>query len=204
MCLLSFSSVTGASSGFGRSIVERVLENGGIAVATLRKPEVLDDLKVKYPPTQLLVLKLDVTKTEDVTNAFSRAKESFGRIDVVYNNAGYGILAEFEGTPEDVARDLFEVNFWGALKIAREAIKFFREINKAGVGGRLLNLSSTVGLNPVPGLGYYTASKFGEYSIHPHYTPRNEVMVLVSDRRYHTIHCRRARPRLEHQSKSFS
>lgn len=134
-------------------------------MATLRKPEVLDDLKLKYPPTQLLVLKLDVTKSEDVVNAFAKVKESFGRVDVVFNNAGYGILGEFEGTPEEVARSLFEVNFWGALKIAREAIKFFRETNKAGVGGRLLNVSSTTGLNPVPGLGYYTASKYGEHAI---------------------------------------
>ena len=75
--------------------------------ATTRDPKCtssteLTSLLFTYP-TQLLVLKLDVTKPEDVTNAFAKAKEVFGRIDVVLNNAGYGILAEFEGTPEDVA-----------------------------------------------------------------------------------------------------
>lgn len=96
---MTYLSVTGASSGFGRSMVEYVLNKGDIAVATLRKPEVLDDLKVKYPSSQLLILKVDVTKSEDITGAFGKAKEAFGGIDVVFNNAGYAILTEFEGTP---------------------------------------------------------------------------------------------------------
>ncbi len=154
-------SVTGASSGFGRSVVEYVLSKGDIAVATLRKPEALEDLKAEYPPTQLLVLKLDVTKPDEITEAFTKAKEAFGKVDVVFNNAGYGILAEFEGTPEDIARAMFEVNFWGANRISREAIKFFRDVNKPGTGGKLLNVSSMVGLNAAPGLGYYSASKHG-------------------------------------------
>ncbi|KAJ3491716.1 hypothetical protein NLI96_g530 [Meripilus lineatus] len=151
--------VTGSSSGFGRSIVEFVLSKGHIAVATLRKPEVLNELKSKYPSSQLLVLKVDVTKPEDVAGAFSKTKEVFGRIDVVFNNAGHGILGEIESTPSEVARSMFEINFWGAERVSREAIKFFREVNKPGVGGRLFNISSITGLSASPGLGHYSASK---------------------------------------------
>lgn len=154
--------VTGASTGFGRLTVEYVLSKGDIAVATLRKPEVLDDLKAKYPPSRLLILKLDVTKPKDITDAFEKTKEAFGRLDVVFNNAGYPLFGEIEGTPEEVARALFEVTFWGADRVAREAVKFFREVNAPGVGGRLLNNSSSTGISAIAGVGYYCASKYGK------------------------------------------
>ena len=94
-----------------------------------------------------------------------KTKEVFGRIDVVFNNARVGLVGEVEGTPEDVARKLFEVTFWGADRISREAVRFFREVNKPEVGGRLLNNSSMVGINAFPGMGYYSASKHGELSL---------------------------------------
>jgi NADP-dependent 3-hydroxy acid dehydrogenase YdfG len=75
----------------------------------LRKPEVISDLRKKYDAKQLLVLKLDVTIKEEVAAAFITAKQTFGRIDVVFNNAGYGIISEVEGIREDNARNLFEV-----------------------------------------------------------------------------------------------
>lgn len=135
-------------------MVEYVLSKGDIAVATLRKPEVLNELKAKYAVSKLLVLKLDVTKPNDIVDAFNKAKEVFGRIDVVFNNAGYSVVGEIEGTPEEVARGLFDVTFWGADRVSREAIKFFREVNTPKIGGRLLNTSSMVGLNAFPGIGY--------------------------------------------------
>lgn len=144
-------------------MVEHVLSKGDIAIATLRKPEVLDDLKSKHPPSKLLILKLDVTKPKDVTEAFAKTQEVFGRIDVVFNNAGYLVVGEVEGTPEDVARALFEVTFWGAARISREAIRCFRDVNKPSVGGRLLINSSMAGLSALSGLGYYSASKCGKW-----------------------------------------
>ncbi len=71
------------------------------------------------------------------------------------------MLAEVEGTPEEQARAMFDVNFWGATNVSREAVKFFREVNKP-TGGRLINVSSIVGLKVAPALGYYTATKHGE------------------------------------------
>lgn len=105
-------------------MVEHVLSKGDIAVATLRKPEALNDLKAKYSSDRLLVLKLDVTKPQEVTEAFEKTKQVFGRLDVMFNNAGYSLVGEVEGTPEEAARSLFEVTFWGADRVGREAIRF--------------------------------------------------------------------------------
>ncbi|EIW75867.1 NAD(P)-binding protein [Coniophora puteana RWD-64-598 SS2] len=151
--------ITGASSGFGRSMTEYILKNDGVVIATLRKPEVLADFIQQYPSDRLLVLKLDVTQKDDVVNAFSRAREAFGRIDVVFNNAAVLAIGEVESMDDETARKLFEVNFWGAASVTKEALKFFREVNNP-MGGRLLQVSSGAGLRGPASNGYYTASKF--------------------------------------------
>ncbi|KAN0074601.1 hypothetical protein V8E55_011650 [Tylopilus felleus] len=150
--------ITGCSSGFGLCITEYALEKGDRVVATLRKPEVLSELAAKYPE-RLLVLRLDVTKSAEVTAAFATSREKFGRIDVVVNNAGVGLLSEVEGTTDSTARGLFEVNFWGASHITREAVRSFREENNP-MGGRVLQMSSLSGVSSSPGSVYYCASKF--------------------------------------------
>ena len=141
-------------------MAELVLKNGDIAVATARKPETLDNLKATYPTTRLLVLKLDVTQSQAIKDAFTQAKTTFGRVDVVFNNAGYSLGGEIEATPEDVARALFDTNFWGAVNVGREAVRVFREENKPN-GGLLLNVSSMLGIFTAPGAGFYAASKHG-------------------------------------------
>ncbi|EMD37837.1 hypothetical protein CERSUDRAFT_154754 [Gelatoporia subvermispora B] len=154
--------ITGASTGFGRAMTELVLKNGDIAVATLRKPEVLDELSTRYSADRLLVLKLDVKNEAEIAAAFAQTKEQFGRLDVVFNNAAYGVLSEVESAAgkEEAIRDMFEVNFWGATHVSQAAIKFFREVNKPGVGGRLLQVSSMAGIEGIPSLGFYNATKF--------------------------------------------
>lgn len=173
-------------------MVEYVLSKGDIAVATLRKPEVLDDLKSKHPASRLLILKLDVIKSKDITDAFAKTQEVFGRIDVVFNNAGYAIISEVEGTPEDVARALFEVNFWGADRISREAVRFFRDVNGPGIGGRLLNNSSIGGFNAFPGVGYYCASKSGKPCYFIESSHVTHVVAGHSLGRNHGVSCGRA------------
>jgi len=150
--------ITGSSSGIGLSMTKTVLDNGDIAIATLRKPSVLDDLKAKYPSDKLHILKLDVVNKDDIVTAFKYAEDNLGRIDVVFNNAGCSMMVEIEGTPDDVAKRVFDVNFWGAMNVSREAIRFFREVNKPQ-GGRLWTVSSTAGIVPFASLGYYSASK---------------------------------------------
>ncbi|KAG2149057.1 uncharacterized protein EDB93DRAFT_1337049 [Suillus bovinus] len=153
--------ITGTSSGFGRSMTEYALSQGDIVVATLRKPEVLSDLTARYSADKLLVLKVDVTKQEDIGEAFARTRSAFGRLDVVFNNAGCGVFAEIESTPDDEARELFETNFWGAANVSRAAVKFFREVNQPGKKGILLQVSSATGFHTSPMCGYYSASKHG-------------------------------------------
>ncbi|KIJ39286.1 hypothetical protein M422DRAFT_135945, partial [Sphaerobolus stellatus SS14] len=152
--------VTGSSTGFGRAVTEYVLEKGDIVVATLRKPEVIADLSAKYDSSKLLVLKLDVKNPEEIKSVFAKVKETFGRLDVVYNNAGYAILVEAEATPDNMARDMFEVNFWGLVNVTKEALRFFREENEPGVGGWILMASSMSGISGLPAMTYYSASKF--------------------------------------------
>ena len=153
-------SVTGTSSGFGLEMARYALARGDRVVATLRNPEVLNDFAAQYNPAQLLVLRLDVSKPDEIKPAFAKAKEVFGHIDVVFNNAGYVILGEVEAIPDEAARALFDVNFWGAVHVSQEAVRFFREENKPQ-GGRLIQNSATVGLAATPTMGFYCAAKHG-------------------------------------------
>ncbi|KAI0073376.1 NAD(P)-binding protein [Panus rudis PR-1116 ss-1] len=139
-------SRTGCSSGLGRAVAEYVLSKGDIAVATARKPETLGDLRKQYPESHLLVLKLDVTVESEIAAVFAKIKQTYGRLDVLYNNAAMGLVAEVESTPLDYAQKL-------------EAVKFFREVNKPGVGGRVINASSMSGIQASPGVGFYAATK---------------------------------------------
>ena len=138
-------------------MTEHLLRIGNKVVAALRKPEVLSDLTACYPPTQLLVVRVDVTSNADIATAFAKAEEVFGRIDVVFNNAGVSISGEVESLNEVDARDMFDVNFWGAASVTKEAVRFFREVNKP-MGGRLLQVSSRLGLVGYAVCGFYSAS----------------------------------------------
>lgn len=140
-------------------MTEYALNKGDIVVATLRKPQVLSDLAARYSADKLLVLKVDVTKQEDIDEAFARTRSAFGRLDVVFNNAGYSIVTEIEGTPVHKAREIFETNFWGATNVSRAAVKFFREVNERGKGGTILQISSICGFHAFPQNGYYAATK---------------------------------------------
>ncbi len=122
----------------------------------------LDDLVAQYSAGRVLVVKTDVTQPQDVSEAFARAKDAFGRIDVVFNNAGYTHLGEVESVQDADARALFDTNFWGAVSVTREAVKFFRESNPLGAGGRLLQMSSMYGIAGILCSAFYVASKHGK------------------------------------------
>ncbi|KAG2129184.1 NAD(P)-binding protein [Suillus bovinus] len=152
------TQVTGSSSGSGRSVTELLLKNGNRVVATLRSKEALSDLAEQYPSSQLSIVQTDVVKTSEVVAAFAKAKEAFGRVDVVFNNAGMAILGETESKSDQDARQIFEVDFWGASNVTREAIQIFGEVNKP-IEGRLLQVSSSLGLRGRAAASYYAASK---------------------------------------------
>ena len=153
--------VTGASTGFGRDMTVWALKQGDIVVASARTPESLDDLKTSYAADQLLTIRLDVDKATEIKQAFVQAKNAFGRVDVVFNNAGWAILGDLEATPDEEARKMFETNFWSAANISREAARFFREENKPQ-GGHLVQNSAGAGLFTIPTLAFYGSTKHGE------------------------------------------
>lgn len=152
--------ITGASGGLGKALVEAVLESGECVVATARRVSVLDDLKERYPSSRLLVQQLDVSVNEQIDQAFENLINHFGRVDVVVNNAGYAVLGEVEGIPEEDARKEFDVQFWGPVHISKLTAKTVREVNKPGQGAIIFNVSSAGGYSANPGLAFYSASKF--------------------------------------------
>lgn len=152
--------ITGTSSGIGRELAETALEKGHKVVATARKPEVLSDLVEKYPET-VLTVKLDVTKKEDISKAIHKTIEKFGKIDVVVNNAGYGLIGAIEEPGEEQIRGQFETNFFGVLNVLREVLPVLRSQKS----GHIINVSSGLGFFAFPSYGYYSATKFAVQGI---------------------------------------
>ncbi|KAK0451044.1 NAD-P-binding protein [Armillaria borealis] len=150
--------ITGANAGFGRSMLECAIRKGDTVVAAVRRPETMTKLQTEYTEDRLLVVKVDVSKSDQVNAAFDTVKKTFGRIDVVYNNAGYGIVGEVEAVPLEAARAVFETNYWGLVYVTRAAVAFFREVNQPQ-GGRLLQVSSMYAESADGCVGYYSGTK---------------------------------------------
>jgi NAD(P)-dependent dehydrogenase (short-subunit alcohol dehydrogenase family) len=154
MTSMSTWFITGCSTGLGRALAEAVLERGENAVITARDAGRLADLAKAYPGTAL-ALALDVTDDEQAAGAVRQAEDTFGGIDVLVNNAGYGYRAAVEeGDPADVRR-LFATNFFGPVALIKAALPGMR----ARRSGAIVNISSIGALRCPPGSGYYSASK---------------------------------------------
>lgn len=147
--------ITGASRGFGRIWTEAFLERGDNVVAAVRKPETLTELSKAFP-SNLLVLKLDVTDKQASFDAIESAKAHFGRIDVLINNAGYGQIGAVEEVSEQEVRSQFETNVLGSLWTIQAVLPVMRQQNS----GHIIQLSSALGLNTVTFMGLYSATKF--------------------------------------------
>ena len=147
--------ITGSSTGLGRALTEELLAQGYKVAATARKPEVLRDLVEKYPDAAFAV-KLDVTKPDEVRLAAAKTIEKFGRIDVVVNNAGYGLIGAIEEAGDEQIRQQFETNVFGALDVMRAVLPQMREQKS----GHILNLSSVGGFLAFSSTGFYSATKF--------------------------------------------
>jgi NAD(P)-dependent dehydrogenase (short-subunit alcohol dehydrogenase family) len=149
--------ITGSSRGFGRSLAIAALRAGDQVVATARKPGQLTNLARQYGD-RVLPVALDVTSAAAAASALSAARERFGRIDVVVNNAGYANVAPVETAPQDDFRRQFETNFWGVYNVSKAAVP----ILKAQGGGLVIQFSSVGGrVGGTAGLGSYQAAKFG-------------------------------------------
>lgn len=147
--------ITGASKGFGRIWAEAFLKRGDRVVATARNTETLKDLVKQYGNT-VLALALDVNNRAQCFSAIKKAKEHFGTIDVVINNAGYGLFGSIEETSEKEARDQIETNVFGLLWVTQAALPVMR----AQGHGHIVQISSVLGMVTLPVLGLYNASKW--------------------------------------------
>ena len=148
--------ITGTSKGFGRSWAEAALERGDHVAATARNVDSLDGLVETYGDL-VLPLALDVTDKAAIDAAVAEAHEHFGRLDVVINNAGYGLFGTIEEVTEEQARAQIETNLFGPLWVTKAAIAIMREQGS----GHILQVSSIGGVNAFPVLGLYHASKWG-------------------------------------------
>lgn len=147
--------ITGSSRGFGRQFVTAALERGDKVAATARDTDSLKDLVAAHGDA-ILPLSLDVTDKAAVTAAVKRAHDHFGRLDVVVNNAGYGLFGAVEELTEQQVRDQMETNFFGALWVTRAALPLLR----AQGSGHIVQISSVGGVTAFPNLGVYNASKW--------------------------------------------
>ncbi len=142
--------ITGCSTGIGRRLAEDLTQAGYTVAATARRLESLDGLDAA------LKLELDVTRQESINAAVTIVIERFGRIDVLVNNAGYAQCGALEEVPDDLTRQMFDVNVFGVLGMIREVAPIMRRQGS----GRIINVSSIAGKMSTPVNGAYSASKF--------------------------------------------
>lgn len=147
--------VTGASSGFGRAIVEAALAAGDVVVGAARRTEGLDDLVAAWPD-QLEALRLDVTDTGAAEAAVRDVVARHGRIDVLVNNAGRTHVGAFEETTEQELRDLFDLHVFGPAALTRAVLPFMRERRS----GAIVQMSSMGGQMSFAGFSAYSGTKF--------------------------------------------
>ena len=147
--------ITGTSRGFGYEIAKAALESGDQVVATVRsKPDELSQ-KLGHPDA-LLVTLFDITDETMVREAVQKAIQRFGRIDVLVNNAGHGILSAVEEASDAEIRKVYDANVFGLLNVTRAVLPSMRRQRT----GHIINLSSVGGLTGITGWGLYGSTKF--------------------------------------------
>lgn len=147
--------ITGASRGFGKIWAEAFLKRGDKVAATARNLDSLKDLVQQFG-NAILPIQLDVNNREACLAAVKKAKEHFGSIDVLINNAGYGLFGTIEETTEQEARDQIETNVFGLLWVTQAVLPVMRKQRS----GHIIQVSSALGIATLPVLGIYNASKF--------------------------------------------
>lgn len=147
--------ITGASRGFGKIWAKALLKRGDKVAATARNLENLKDLVEEFGDA-IFPIQLDVNDREACFDAVKKAKKHFGQIDVLINNAGFGLFGAIEETTEKQAREQMETNFFGVLWMTQAILPVFREQKS----GHIIQVSSFLGLVTLPVLGIYNASKY--------------------------------------------
>ncbi len=147
--------ITGCSTGFGKLLAQELLKTSAQVVATARNEAALVDLK-GINDKNLLTLPLDVTKPEQISAALEKVKAKFGRVDVLVNNAGYGMVGAVEESDMASIQRMFNTNVFGLMAVTQATLPIMR----AQKSGHIINLSSAAGVVGTPGFGIYNSTKF--------------------------------------------
>ncbi|MCT4615878.1 MAG: SDR family NAD(P)-dependent oxidoreductase [Marinifilaceae bacterium] len=147
--------ITGASSGFGEVMAKYLIEAGHIVIITARRKNLLEQIK-KMAPDRVEVFQMDVTNTSQIKEVCIKTLSKYGRIDYLFNNAGYGMVGAIEESSDEDNRKQFETIFFGAVNVIKAFLPQFRKQKYGGI----INISSSVGQFSMPGFGIYSASKF--------------------------------------------
>lgn len=153
--------ITGTSRGFGRVWTEAILKRGDKVAATARNLASIADFKEKYGDN-VLTLELDVTNREQVKSTVQQAFDHFGRLDVVFNNAGYSLVGTIEESSAEDIKAMFETNIFGPLSVIQAALPLLRQQGH----GHIIGTSSGLGHVTLPVIGYYCSSKWAFEAIH--------------------------------------
>ncbi|WP_201797002.1 SDR family NAD(P)-dependent oxidoreductase [Vibrio sp. vnigr-6D03] len=146
--------ITGCSRGLGNIWAKAALERGDNVIATARNINDLIDLKSQFD--NILVVRVDVTNRAEVKSAIEKGISHFGKIDIVINNAGYGLFCPIETATEQDSKSIFDTNFFGSLNVIQEVLPHLREQKS----GHIVQISSIAGLLALPGMGLYNATKW--------------------------------------------
>lgn len=146
--------ITGAARGFGFEIAKAALTKGDKVIATVRKGK--EQLSAQFNSNNLFVVEMDVTDEAGVNAAVKKALAHFGKIDVLVNNAGFGLLGAVEEGSDSEIRNMYETNVFGLLKVLRAVLPHFH----AQHSGHVINISSVGGLTGSAGWGLYSSTKF--------------------------------------------
>jgi len=147
--------ITGISSGLGKALAESVIEKGDFVIGTFRDQVQVTEFNTKHAGKAHSVL-LDITDLETVDKNVSKIILEHGKIDVLVNNAGVGFVGAVEETSMAEVRDVFEANFFGALKVTQAVLPYMRKAKN----GNIIQISSHGGIKAFAGFGVYNASKF--------------------------------------------
>ncbi|MCC3371895.1 SDR family NAD(P)-dependent oxidoreductase [Cohnella sp. REN36] len=147
--------ITGASAGFGRQFVEQLLRSGDKVVATARRLDAIEDFK-RLAPDRVHLAQLDVTNKEQIRSVVQESVDTFGKIDIVVNNAGYGLFGMLEEYTDEQIRKQFDTNVFGVLDVIRETLPVFKRQGS----GYYVNFSSFFGTWSMPPYSVYAATKF--------------------------------------------
>ncbi|KAN0000574.1 hypothetical protein ACTFIZ_001023 [Dictyostelium cf. discoideum] len=174
--------VTGTSSGIGFELVKKLLKNGFKVSALTRKPEEIENQVklINFENGNLLIIKTDITNDQSVKNAVKQTIEKFGKIDVLVNNAGYGLVGSIEELSDLEFRKIYDVNVFGVLNLLRHTSPYFRNQRS----GTIINISSQMGWDNMENYSAYSSTKHAvnsiTFSAQKELKPFNVNVILVS------------------------